>query len=95
MIIRDEMLKPYFIEIDHNNHTVCREKNVQSGKNHGRVRKKEHGYFTTMDAALREILELKIKDKKETLDLKEYLNLIKEQNRMLEELTSRYDMNRV
>jgi len=61
MIIKDHILKPYFLTVDENNYTVCTESLVTkpSSKDFGKYRRKDHGYFNTDVGALSKILELK------------------------------------
>jgi len=72
MIIKDQLLAPYFIEFDGIQYTLKETCKTEKGSNVGNEYEQTHGYFTDLVFAIKKICQLEIA-KKDSTDLKGFI----------------------
>ena len=64
-IIRDEMLTPFFIEVDDTSYNLYKEGSTLA-----------EGYYSTLSGALRKVIRTKVVSSNDEVSLKEYVNIM-------------------
>ena len=64
-IIRDEMLTPFFIEVDDTSYNLYKEGSTLA-----------EGYYSTLPGALRKVIRAKVVSGNDEVSLKEYVNIM-------------------
>lgn len=74
MKITDDLLNPYFVDVDESNFTLKEVCTVQEGNNTGNTYEQTIGYYSSLQSILRKVALLKVINEESVVDLKTFAN---------------------